>query len=335
MRRRSDSPTIRDVARLAGVGVGTVSRVLNGNPHVSARAYTQVQDAMEQLGYRRSFAARSLAVGRSQLVGVVAPFFTTPSTIERLRGIVDHLAVRGYDVVVSSVQTADDRTRALRDFARHDRVDGLLWISLPVMDAEVAAMQHDGLPVVLIGVAHPEIAHVVVDDVRGGEIAGEHLVGKGHRRVGFVGDATVDAFGAASSERRLVGLRRALARPAREGAAVVATCGRYGREEARALAAELLERADPPTAVFAASDIQAFGVLEAATALGLRVPADLAVIGFDDIEMAATMGLTTVRQPLFESGTMGADLILTAIEGGERPAARHDQPLTLVERRTT
>jgi LacI family transcriptional regulator/LacI family repressor for deo operon, udp, cdd, tsx, nupC, and nupG len=332
--KRRRQPTIRDVARHAGVGVGTVSRVLNGSSSVSEDADVRVRRAVEELGYRRSQIARSLSVGRSHALGVVAPFFTTPSVIERLRGVVDRLAEKDYDVVLFSVENSQQRSDALRDFARRDRVDGLLVISLPLDDDEIVSLRRDQLPVVLIDVGHPELPHVVIDDVRGGELAAEHLLAKGHTRIGFVGDAPDAALGFTSSERRRGGYRRALAAAGIEPPDALERRGRSGREAARDLALALLSRDDPPSAVFAASDLQAFGVLEAAEVMGLRVPDDLAVIGFDDIEMAAVMGLTTVRQPLYETGARGADLLLAALAGGAQPV-QELKTLRVIERRTT
>jgi LacI family transcriptional regulator/LacI family repressor for deo operon, udp, cdd, tsx, nupC, and nupG len=332
--RGAAAPTIRDVARRAGVGVGTVSRVLNGSASVSESTEARVNVAMQQLGYRRSLIARSLSVGRSHALGIVAPFFTSPSVIERLRGIAERLGGSDYDMVIFSVETARQRADAFRDFARHDRVDGLLVLSLPLSDAEVATLQRDGLPVVLIDVAHPALTHVVIDDRAGGELATEHLLAKGHRRIGFIGDASVADFEFTSSERRLDGYRRALDRAGIGHDDALVRRGRHGRQEAAALARQLLSSDERPTAVFAASDIQAFGVLEAAGALGLQVPEEVAVIGFDDIEMATVMGLTTVRQPLFESGVRGGDLLLAAIDGGAGPLEEL-APLAVVERRTT
>jgi DNA-binding LacI/PurR family transcriptional regulator len=333
---RRRGPTIRDVARRAGVGVGTVSRVLNDSASVSPEAHARVRRAMEQLGYRRSAVARSLSMGRAQAVGVVAPFFTTPSVIERLQGVAERLADAGYAIVLFSVETPRQREAVFRDLARHDHVDGLLVISLPLTDAELDAVRRHALPIVLVDAAHAALDHVSVDDVRGGELAAEHLLAKGHRRIGFVGDTPSEAFGFTSSERRLEGLRRALAAAGVPHDPAFAQLGRYGREPARALALTLLGRPDPPTAVFAASDVQALGVLEAAATLGLRVPGDLAVIGFDDIEMAAAVGLTTVRQPLRQTGARGADLLLRALDGAGEPApVERLEPLVVIERRTT
>jgi DNA-binding LacI/PurR family transcriptional regulator len=331
---RRRHPTIRDVARNAGVGVGTVSRVLNDSPSVSEGTHARVHRAMEELGYRRSQVARSLSVGRSHALGVVAPFFTTPSVIERLRGVVEQLAEHEYDIVLFSVENPQQRADALRNFAGHDRVDGLLVISLPLTDAEVDGLRGDQLPVVLIDVGHPALPHVVIDDVRGGELAAEHLLAKGHRRIGFVGDAPDESLGFTSSERRREGLRRALRRAGIEPDDTLERRGGPGRAQARELAHALLGDAEPPTAVFAASDLQAFGVLEAAEALGLRAPEDVAVIGFDDIEMAAPMGLTTVHQPLYETGARGAGLLLAALDGGGEAVAVVEE-LSVIERRTT
>jgi DNA-binding LacI/PurR family transcriptional regulator len=311
-----------------------VSRVLNGSPLVSEHTRERVHGAMERLDYRRSGVARNLSVGRSHALGVVAPFFTTASVTERLRGIIEQLRGSDYDIVLFSVETLQQRADAFGSFARHDRVDGLLVISLPLSDAEVAALGRDRLPVVLVDVAHPKLPHVVIDDVRGGEIATEHLLAKGHRRIGFVGDAPNDDFGFTSSERRRQGYRNALEHAGAPHDPALERRAPHGREAARGLAIELLGGDEPPTAVFAASDVQAFGVLEAAAALGLRVPGDVAVIGFDDIEMASVMGLTTVRQPLLETGARGASLLLAAIDGDGAPVEEL-KPLVVIERRTT
>ncbi|MGH2945910.1 MAG: LacI family DNA-binding transcriptional regulator [Solirubrobacteraceae bacterium] len=328
------TPTIRDVARRAGVSVATVSRVLNDMPIVSPETGARVRGAVDELGYRRSATARSLSLGRSQAIGVVAPFFTTLSVVERLRGISERLTRHGYDMMLFDVETPDQRADALRDFARHDRVDGLLVISLPLSDHEVETLQRNDLPVVLVDIGHPGLPHVVIDDVRGGELATEHLLAQGHRRIGFVGDLPANPFGFTSSEHRREGFRRALRRASIDPVDGLERRGVHGREPARALANDLLGGDDRPTAVFAASDIQAFGVMQAAEALGLRVPEDVAVIGFDDIEMAAVIGLTTVRQPLRESGARGTELLLAAIEGGDQAPVMELEPLAVIERRT-
>jgi DNA-binding LacI/PurR family transcriptional regulator len=326
--------TIRDVARHAGVSVATVSRVLNDIPVVRTEMRERVRAAIADLGYRPSSTARSLSLGRSQAIGVVAPFFTTPSVVERLRGVSERAGHHGYGLMLFDVETPEQRAGAFRDFARLDRVDGLIVISLPLLDDEVEALERDRLPVVMVDIGHPRVPHVVIDDVRGGELAAEHLLARGHQRIGFVGDRPDTRFGFTSSEHRRRGFRRALQRAGVAAAPGLEARGHHGRAEARKLAMDLLGRDDRPTAVFAASDTQAVGVLEAARELGLRVPEDVAVIGFDDIEAAELLGLTTVRQPLRQSGARGADLLLTAI-AGTPTGAEELEALTVVERRTT
>jgi DNA-binding LacI/PurR family transcriptional regulator len=318
---------------VAGVGVGTVSRVLNDSPLVSVETQARVRDAIQQLGYRRSSTARNLSLGRSQAVGVIAPFFTSPSVVERLRGVASRLAERGYDLMIFDVETVQQRADAIPDFAR--RVDGLIVVSLPLSEEEVDTLLRDDLPVALVDVGHPALPHVVIDNVRGGELATEHLIARGHRRIGFVGDMPTNPFGFTSSEDRRAGYRHGLEAAGIEPLAALERFGSFGRAAARATATALLSGADRPTAVFAASDLQAIGVLEAAAELRLRVPEDVAVIGFDDIEVAAMLGLTTVRQPLLESGEHGADLLIAALERGERTTTEELEPLSVIERQTT
>src|ERR1700754_2733030 len=144
-------PTIRDVARRAGVGVGTVSRVLNASPLVTPQMRVHVLGVIEELGYRRNAAARSLSVGRTHHIGVVAPFFTSPSSVERLRGISEYLTAAGYGLLLLDIETARQRANVLSDLSR---LDGLLVMSLPLTDGEVAALQRDGLPTVLLDTEH-------------------------------------------------------------------------------------------------------------------------------------------------------------------------------------
>ena len=160
---------------------------------------------------------------------------------------------------------------------------------------------------------HPRLPRVVVDDVHGGALATRHLLELGHERIAFVGDTNDPRYGFVSSHRRREGYREALEaagypRPARAGAVRP-----HGRQVAHRLTTELLSLPEPPTAIFAASDIQALGVLEAAGYEGIAVPDELSVIGFDDLEVAPYLGLTTVRQPLYESGRRGLERLLSVM----------------------
>ncbi len=328
-------PTIRDVARRAGVSAATVSRVLNDSPLVLEPTRARVQAAVDELGYRLNATARNLSIGRAMAIGVVVPFLTAPSVIERVRGVVERLGRgerREYDLLLFDVEAPEQRDGALRDLARRDRVAGLLIISLAISDAEVEALERDALPTVLVDAAHPRLSRVVIDNIRGGGLAAEHLLARGHRRVGFVGDHPTNPYGFTSSEDRRIGFSAALLAG---GGELIERLGAHGRDEAELLAGELLALEDPPSAIFAASDLQAIGVLKAAERRGARVPEDVAVIGFDDVDLAEIVGLSPIRQPLREGGALAADLLLRAIERGIGHPVEALQELTVVERRTT
>jgi DNA-binding LacI/PurR family transcriptional regulator len=333
-RPAGSSARIADVAALAGVGVATVSRVINGHVGVRPSTRERVIEAIDQLHYRPSSLARSLSLQRTMVVAALLPWFTNPSAVQRVRGVVDGLSASNYDLMVFDIESEDRQRRAFELFDRGDRADGLLVVSTLPPEAEVNRLRAADIPCVLIDAVHPSFPSIAVDDVAGGELATRHLVELGHRRIALIGDPPPE-FRFDWSRDRTHGYERALA------AAGLAVRPDYVREGtrlphvARAVATELLSLPERPTAVFAASDTQAIGVLEAARALGVRVPEELSVIGFDDIEVAAYVGLTTVRQPLVESGRRGARILLDVLAGRPVAPLRELLPLELVVRSTT
>ncbi len=328
--------TIADVAAHAGVGAGTVSRVLNDRPKVSPATRARVLASIDVLDYRPNPLARGLSLGRCQTLGVVVPFFTHASAIERLRGVVEALRDSRYDLVLFNVESPVHRDEHFAALTRRDRADGLLVLSLPPPTEHLDRLRAAGVPVVLVDATGEGMPEVLTDDVEGGRIATRHLVELGHRDIAFIGDTSDNGFGFMSSARRQEGYEQVLREAGIQARRSYVRHGPHERAAARRLADRLLGLPRPPTAVFAASDVQATGVLEAARARGLRVPRDLSVVGFDDIEISAYAGLTTVRQPLFDSGHLGARLLLDALENGRRLVAeRHQLPLELVPRSTT
>lgn len=328
--------TIADVAARAGVGAGTVSRVLNDRPKVSADARARVLAAIEELDYRPNPLARGLSLGRCQTLGVVVPFFTHASAVERLRGTVAALRDSRYDLVLFNVESPVHRDEHFASLTGRDRADGLLVMSLPPPPSEVQRLRAAGVPIVLVDAAAEGVPSVVTDDVEGGRLATRHLVELGHRRIAFVGDTADNGFGFTSSARREQGYEDVLRQAGIRLRRSYVRHGPHEREAAIAMGDQLLRLRDRPTAVFAASDVQATGIIEAARRHGLDVPRDLSVVGFDDIELSAYAGLTTVRQPLFDSGYLGARHLLDAVEGRTHiVAAEHHLPLELVVRATT
>jgi len=203
--------TISDVAARAGVGVGTVSRVLNGRENVRPVTRARVLEAIEALKYRPSPLARNLSLRRTHVIGVVVPFFTSHSAVERVRGIASVLARSPYDLMLFDIEAEDRREHAFRLFDRGDRSDGLLLLSLIPPDDEVERLHAARLPCVLVDAPHPGFPSIVIDDVRGGELATSHLVELGHRLIAFIGDKPPDPFRFASSRDRTTGYERALA----------------------------------------------------------------------------------------------------------------------------
>ena len=218
------------MAERAGVGVGTVSRVLNDSAGVAEATRLRVRAVMDELGYRPSATARNLSLGRTQTLGVIAPFFTSPSVVERLRGIDDVVGRSAYDLTLFNIETLEQRRAALRRFARRDRVDGVIVISLPLRPTEVRALHRDGVPTVLVDVAHALLPNVAIDDVAGGALAAGHLLAAGHRNIAFVGDVENNPFAFASSQRRLEGMRRVMSEAGVALPARYVRRGPYGRE---------------------------------------------------------------------------------------------------------
>jgi DNA-binding LacI/PurR family transcriptional regulator len=332
------SVTIRDVAREAGVSVATASRVLNGKDVVKPVTRDRILAVMAELGFSPSQAARRLSLGRTLTIGVVVSFLTRPQAAERLRGVDAVLADSEFDLVIYNVESVPKRDHYLSTLTTAQRADGLLVMSLPPTLEVAQALSTSPVPVVFIDVHTPSVDHlprVIGDDVRGGALAARHLLDLGHRSIAFIGDAVADPFGFTSSRDRERGFREELAMAGLSLPDQWIGHGAHGRYEARDLARRMLSSADRPTAIFTASDTQALGVIAAARELGLHVPDDLSVVGYDDIEAADYVGLTTVRQQLFESGRRGAEILLAEIDHrSEEPVIAQLNP-ELVVRVTT
>jgi DNA-binding LacI/PurR family transcriptional regulator len=327
------------VAAASGVGVGTVSRVINGASNVREATRRSVQKVIEQLGYRPSHLAASLSRGTSRTVAIVVPHLTRPSAVMRLAGALAVLDEQGYDTVVCNVDTPQQRDHHLAALTTRHRADGVIVVSLRLSRDQVGAFRKAGVPLVTVDVVAPGVPQTVTDDVAGGRLATRHLLSLGHRRIGFVGDSmrrtSATNLGFASSQHRLNGYRQELAAEGIGYDAALVRRGPHGPANAEALAAELLARPEPPSAIFAASDTQAMGVLAAADRAGVPVPDQLSVIGFDDIESAMLLGLSTVRQPLEDSGAEGARRLCALLRGERITPMRQQLAVEVVSRSST
>ncbi len=328
--------TIADVAADAGVGVGTVSRVLNRSDQVRESTMRAVLDSIERLGYRPSHAAAALVRGTPHTVALIVAHMTRPSAVVRVASALAVLEEQGYDTIVCNVDSAAERDRHLEALLPTHRADGVLAICLPLSRGQLGQFARAGVALVSVDVANPGVPQTVVDDVAGGRLAAGHLIGLGHRRIGFVGDTAFSqppaGLGFTSSSDRLRGYKQALAAAGIDVEPGLIRRGPHAAAVAAEHAAQLLKSPDPPSAIFAASDTQAIGVLAAADRLGVAVPGQLSVVGFDDIESAAFLGLSTVRQPLARSGTEGAERLCALLRGERIRPLRQELPIELMAR---
>ncbi len=331
--------TIYDVAKKAGVGIGTVSRVLNDSPKVRITTRNRVMAAIQELHYHPNPMAQRMAYGKTLAIGVITRFFTRPSFVERLRGIEASVAESEYDLIVYNVETLAKRERYFRTVPMSHRVDGLIIICLPPTDADVERFIEEKLPTVLVDTYHPNLSRVVVDDVSGGRMATQYLISLGHRKIAYLSDPLNDPlaspFRFTSSLYRYQGYRQALEEAEIPFVPRYHQAAEHSLYQAKVLAHRLLSLPDPPTAIFAASDTQAMGALEAAREKGIRVPEELSVIGFDDIEIAAYLRLTTIRQPLYESGLRSVEILLSHLDRPQEQPRQVNLALELVIRDTT
>jgi len=331
----STNVTIRDVAKHAGVGVGTVSRVLNDSDSVRDSTRVKVLSAIEELNYSPSSVARYLSGGKAMALGVIVPFFTNDSVVRRLQGVVSVLGKSDYDLVLFDVEKSENQEGLLTNIAQRSFVDGLLILSMLPAERDLEGFLEAGIPIVIVDSFHPDLPSIIVDNELGAWKATKHLLDLGHRRIGYLSDYPGNPFNSSPVVDRFTGFCRALGEKGLSFNPDYYAEATVDRDDARKKIYTLLQRADRPTAVFAYCDIQAIGVIEAARELSLRVPEDLSVIGYDGIEAAEYMHLTTIRQSLFESGVRGAELLLQVMDG--RPLEKRELilPTELVVRATT
>lgn len=327
--------TIHDVAKKAGVGIGTVSSVLNNSRPVNEATRQKVLEAIEALDFVPNPSGRRLSMGKTHNISVVIPFFTIASQVERLRGVMSVIAGSDYDISLFTIETITQRNQILQTVPRRGRTDGLLIFSITPTEADLHRIRQQNIPIVLVEASHPDLSHIFIDDVAAARVAVEHLVALGHRKIAYISDYLDDPFGSNFSRNRYKGYCQAL-----DQAGIVVQPeyhrqGWFGREEGRQMTTELLDLDDPPTAIFAFSDEMALGVLDAARDLGVNIPGDLSVVGYDDIELANFAQLTTIRQHLFESGVQGVEFLLKTIDEPDAPVCHLQLPTELIVRSTT
>jgi LacI family transcriptional regulator len=324
--------TIRDVAAQAGVSVATVSKVINERYGVSAETYARVRGVIDELGYEASLVAQSLRNHRTNVIGILVADLE-PFSTELLKGAGDAIRGSGFELVVYS---AGGRVNERVGWERRylSRLSGTLVDGAVLVTPTVVDVQY-GAPVVAVDphTGSSRLPTVVSDNMHGGRLAAEHLLQLGHRRIAMLsGRPDLE-----SAQLREQGYRSAL-----EAAGVpvdedLIQAGDYDPEVAAAQARRLLQTENRPTAVFAANDLSAIAVIEAAAELGLRVPEDLSVVGFDNIPEATRCNppLTTVEQPIRQMGQQAIEMLIRLIRGEQLESEHVTLATCLVERQST
>jgi DNA-binding LacI/PurR family transcriptional regulator len=325
--------SIKDIARIAGVSHSTVSRALQNSPLVQPGTREEIQRIAREVGYRASAVARGLVTRKTRTIGVVVTTVIDPWVGEVLSAIELAAADHGYAVFLADSNADPVREKMVVQSFAERRVDGIVVTSSRVGALHTPMLSEMMVPMVLINNQHPgEFVHsVMIDNLQASREATGHLLSLRHRRIGYVGDQ----FGHHSDAERFAGYREALQRAATPFLAELVVHGDGKSEGGTAAMNQLLKLAAPPTAVFCYNDMTALGALRAIHAHGLRVPADISVVGFDDLFFApyTLPPLTTVRQPRREMGRMALESLLKLMAGEEPAEIR--VPAELIVREST
>jgi LacI family transcriptional regulator, repressor for deo operon, udp, cdd, tsx, nupC, and nupG len=326
--------SIKDVAREVALSTATVSRALRGLRGVSDENRTKVTEAAQRLGYVPSPSAVGLASGHTHTVAVIVPHVARWFFGEVVQGAEEVLRAAGYDLLLYNLAGEPAaRHRVFQTDLLSKRVDAVLVLGLRPSPPEQARLAELDRPVAIVGAIANGLYSVSIDDERAARLATCHLIDLGHRRIGYVG-GSLDTLDFIAPSARLAGYRAVLRERGIRHYRELEDVGEFTVAGGREAARRLLDRPDRPTAIFAASDEMAIGVLRAARELGLGVPEDLSVVGIDDHELAAFFDLTTVAQPVREQGRRGAERVLAELTGVRLPDSEV-LPVELIVRTST
>ena len=334
-RTANPGSTIYDVATLAQVSTATVSRYLNTPDQLNEETRLKVREAVNRLTYVPRGNAGSIVRRDARRVGVLTPFFPAPSFAQRLLGITSVLGEAHCETVLYPVNSPSQLTGYLHTIPFAKRLDGLIVMSMKIEEEDAQRLAASGLEVILVEQQHPLLCSVEADNVHGGALAAKHLLEKNYFPVGFIGERTTPRYSLHPSQRRWQGFQSALSEAGHSVSALHVRLGEGTVADGSRMGLELLKGENRPRSIFAMSDLLAIGLVRAARSLNLRVPEDLAIVGFDDIEAAEFMDLTTISQSLEESGRVAAELVLSRIRQPGRPLQMVQLKVSVVPRGTT
>jgi DNA-binding LacI/PurR family transcriptional regulator len=331
----SKSIGIKEVAAEAGVSIATVSRALRGMHHVNTETRRKILDAAEKLNYPIPQANAKALFGRTNSVGVVAPYISRWYFAQVISGAEQALREAGLDLLLYNFSQLKGRERLFQHQLLKGRVDALIVISLPPTEEEFESMLSLGIPIALVGMHHERCASVAIDDVAGARTATQHLVNLGHKKIGLLAGRPDDPFGFSVPQDRRRGFMQVLAENGLEWVPSREVYGDFTMHGASRAMDDLLARPNRPTAIFALSDEMALGALQAIKRNGLKVPDDISIIGFDGHEMAEFSDLTTIEQPVPLMGEMAAWSIMERLKSTKSEPRSLTMPTTLVVRNST
>lgn len=312
--------TIYDIARKADVSIATVSRVFNKSPRVSPATRDRVLEVASRLNYQPHASAQSLARQNSHLISAVIPVVANYFYMEIIRGMQDVLLDSEFDLIMYAAPKPEAVGSQLERAAQKGRSEGLLVLSTPLTDQRVRRLKDSKRPVVLVDALHPDFDSISVDNRKGGYMATTHLIEQGFERIAHI---TISPDAPPAADRRR-GYEDALTEAGIEiDRSIIAASDKkpfgFVQESGYEAMMTLLSRSPLPDAVFVASDVQALGAIRALTDNGIRMPDDIALVGFDDIQASAYVGLTTLRQPTYEMGKLAIEKLLQRIAQPEHP----------------
>jgi len=337
------SVTIYDVAKKAGVGIGTVSRVINNSPQISPATREKVLKIIRELKYQPSAMAQSLARKKSNIIACVVPRFTGYFYFEVLNGVQQALSSYGYDLILYNVDKLEKKEEILKRTIRERKVDGVLLISMSISDKLVSRFRESKLPIVLVDSYHDALDSITVENKEGAFLATEYLINLGHRKIGMINGCLtsvpainrLEGFKSALSRYNIVYHDHLVVNVNSNGDPETLHNDGFNKLAGYKAMNHLLElKQDRPTAVFVSSDIQATGAIKAIQEHDLKIPVDLTIIGFDDIELSEYLGLTTVQQPMYEMGTLAVNRLIAKIAGKASDNFKTIFPTKLVVRET-
>lgn len=334
--RRLKRATIYDVATDTGVSITTISRYINNPESVKEETGIRIAEIMERLDYIPQGNAGSRANRSVGRIGVLTPFFPAPSFVQRLEGLIPVFRDNNFEMVVYTIEGADQLDEYLTSVPFTRRIDGLILMSVRLTAEQHRTLKASGLHIVMVETDDENYTRVLADDYSGGRIAAELFLKKNYFPCAYIGDLNRGlSYSLHPSDIRLSGFRDALAAAGQTLSDSMIVESETSVESARKVFGDLLDSKVRPRAVFAMSDLQAVGAMRAARDRNLKIPEDLAVLGFDDIDSSDWMGLSCISQHLGDSGRIAAGLLLEQISGKSQAIQKVNLQVSLVERDTT